>query len=102
MRSLLLVCLLATPALAQVPEEAKRAFTDGKAAFDAGDYEKALALFQRADAIAPAPNLSYNIGNCLERMGRFMEAADAFQRYLQLKGAPQDDEDRQFQDKVRA
>src|SRR6478752_6105048 len=66
------------------PPEAKKAFLDGKAAYERGDYEQALQLFQRAALIAPAPSLYYNIGMAYERLMRFVDAAIAFEKYLQL------------------
>jgi hypothetical protein len=83
-------------------DDAKRAFAEGKAAFERGDYETALSAYQKANTILPAPNLYYNIGTTNERLGRYQEAAMAFDEYFKLAGAPQNDEDREFQDKLRA
>ncbi len=84
------------------PPEAKRAFLDGKAAFERGDYALALQLFQRAALIAPAPSLYYNIGIAEERLGRYEDSAIAFERYLEMIDAPQSDEERAFQTQLRA
>ena len=83
-------------------DEAKAAFAAGKQSFERGDYEAALAQFQRANLLAPAPSLSYNIGRAYEALGRYHDAASAFDRYLELTGAPKDDEDKKFQDNLRA
>ena len=83
-------------------DDAKKAFAEGKAAFERGDYETALQAYQKANTILPAPNLYYNIGATYERLGRYQEAALAFDEYFKLAGAPQNDEDREFQDKLRA
>jgi hypothetical protein len=91
-----------TTAVAAPIDDAKKAFADGKAAFERGDYESALASYQRANMILPAPNLYYNIGATYERLGRYQEAALAFDKYFEMVGAPQNDEDRAFQDKLRA
>ncbi len=84
------------------PPEARKAFADGKAAFERGDYEIALQLFQRAALIAPAPSLYYNIGMAYERLGRYQDSAIAFEKYLELADAPQGDEERNFQTNLRA
>src|SRR5262249_39014535 len=71
-----------------------------KAAFERGDYEAALAAYQRANMILPAPNLYYNIGATYERLGRYQEAALAFDKYFEMAGAPANDEGKDLQDKV--
>jgi tetratricopeptide (TPR) repeat protein len=84
------------------PPEAKQAFADGKAAFDRQDYALALQLFERAAMIAPAPSLYYNIGVADERLGRYQDSAFAFEKYLQLIDPPQNDQERTFQENLRA
>ena len=82
--------------------EAKRAFADGRAAYDRGDYPLALEQFRRASAIAPAPSLDYNIGMALERLQLFEDSAQSFDSYLQRVPPPQTDEERTFQANLRA
>ena len=94
--------LSATRAQAAPIDDAKKAFAEGKAAFERGDYEKALSAYQTANLILPAPNLYYNIGATYEKLGRYQEAARAFDKYFETAGAPTSDEDRDFQDKLRA
>jgi tetratricopeptide (TPR) repeat protein len=103
-RALMLVAaLLCTlPAAAAPIDDAKKAFAEGKAAFERGDYETALNAYQRANMILPAPNLYYNIGATYERLGRYQEAALAFDKYFEMAGAPITDEERDFQEKLRA
>jgi tetratricopeptide (TPR) repeat protein len=106
-RTLILFALVsliaaARPAHAWPIDDAKAAFAAGKAAFERGDYETALQQFERANSIAPAPSLSYNIGATYERLGRWADAAAAFDRYLEQAGAPQSDDEKQFQDNLRA
>ena len=96
-----LLLVVATPVAAAPIDDAKRAFSEGKAAFERGDYETALTSYQRANMILPAPNLYYNIGATYERLGRFQEAALAFDKYFEMAGAPQSDEDRAFQTSLR-
>jgi hypothetical protein len=95
-----LLLTAALPARAAPIDDAKKAFAEGKAAFERGDYEQALAAYQRANMVLPAPNLYYNIGATYERLGRFQEAALAFDKYFELAGAPTTDEDKDFQDKL--
>jgi len=82
-------------------EEAKAAFAEGRAAFEGGDFDRALAQFQRANLLAPAPSLSYNIGKTYEKLGRFRDAVLAFERYIELVGAPQNDDDKKFQEDLK-
>src|SRR5262245_13080861 len=98
-----LIFLTALPASAAAPiDDAKAAFAAGKEAFERGDYEVALTNFQRANSLVPAPSLQYNIGNCQERLGRYREAASSFERYLELSGPPNTDDERDLQEKLRA
>jgi tetratricopeptide (TPR) repeat protein len=98
----LLTVLAALPAAAAPIDDAKKAFAEGKAAFERGEYEAALSAYQRANMILPAPNLYYNIGATYERLGRYQEAALAFDKYFEMAGAPANDEDKEFQDKLHA
>ncbi len=82
-------------------DEAKAAFAAGKAAFEAGQFQTALAEFQRANRLVPAPNLQFNIGKTYEALGLYREAAAAFERYLEIKGAPDSDDETKFQDELR-
>ncbi len=111
--ALLVARLVERPALAEQapssapPDEAKwsaakQAFATGKSAFDRGEFETALAEFQRADSLATAAKLSYDIGTCLERLGRYADAAINFERYLARAGVATTDDDKQFADNLRA
>ena len=100
--AVLVVLAAALPARAAPIDDAKKAFAEGKAAFERGDYEQALAAYQRANMILPAPNLYYNIGATYERLGRYQEAALAFDKYFEMAGAPATDEDKDFQEKLHA
>lgn len=99
--ALVLVLALAAPAWADNLDDAKAAFAQGKAAFERGDYERALAEFEKANALAPAPTLHYNLGSTYEKLQRYNEAAQAFQRYLDQVGAPTTDDQRRLQEEVR-
>jgi hypothetical protein len=101
-RPLMCIVLLAASAQAAPMDDAKAAFQAGKEAFERGEYENALANFLRANQLVPAPSLQYNIGNCQERLARYAEAAAAFERYLELAGPPTTDDEKDFQEKLRA
>jgi tetratricopeptide (TPR) repeat protein len=92
----------ARPALAAPLDEAKAEFAAGKEAFERGDYEIALQHYQRANQLVPAASLQYNIGNCYEHLGRPGPAAAAFEKYLEMTGPPTNDDDKDFQEKLRA
>jgi hypothetical protein len=97
------VCVCACAVAAAAPiDEAKVAFAAGKAAYERGDYPTALAEFERANQLAPAPTLEYNIGATYERLGRYREAAAAFDRYLATVEPPQTDDERRLVEDVRA
>lgn len=102
-RALACCTLLVTLSAHAAPiDDAKKAFAEGKAAFERGDYETALVAYQKANMILPAPNLYYNIGATYERLGRYQEAALAFDKYFEMAGAPANEEDKQFQEKLHA
>lgn len=63
----------------------------GREAFNAGDYETALALFRRAYTLYPAPTVVLYEARTLEKMGLLLEAAEAYVRTTQtpvLSDAP--------------
>lgn len=97
-RIVLVSCLLLSAGLgadarAEKPrEKARREFTAGRNAFDAGDYEMAIRRFLLAEKSAPSPILTYNIGLAYERLGRDGDAALAFERCIEeLLSAPKMD-----------
>ncbi len=96
-----MVATLSAVAWADNLEEAKAAFAEGRAAFERGDYDRALTQFQKANSLAPAPSLSYNMGKTYEKMGRYKEAVSSFERYLEQIGAPANDEDKKFQEDLK-
>jgi tetratricopeptide (TPR) repeat protein len=98
----LILLAAALPARAAPIDDAKKAFAEGKAAFERGDYETALAAYQKANMILPAPNLYYNIGTTYERLVRYQEAALAFDKYFEMAGAPTTDEEKEFQEKLKS
>lgn len=54
--------------------------------FRAGDYDAALIGFEKAFEASPErPRLLWNIGRCLEELGRTDEALQRFERYLEIE-----------------
>lgn len=62
--------------------EARAQFTAGRAAFDAGAWEPALAAFERAHALTGSPELLYNIAVASERLGRLDRAVERYEAYV--------------------
>ncbi len=87
--ALILVALLAAPALAapkpkQTAEqkEADRHFKSGVALFSEQKFAEALAEFQRAYEIAPAPIVLLNIAACHRELSHYGEAVAYYKRFL--------------------
>ncbi len=73
---------------------AKSLFRNGIAMFDAGDYERALDFFQRSREAYPSPLNWMNVALCLDKLGRFDEALDAYETTLVTFGDALDPSDR--------
>lgn len=71
-------------ACAQSSDElaARGLFDEGSSAYAEGNYEHALASFQRSYELSRKPVLLYNVGMVLDRLRRDEEAIAAYQRYL--------------------
>jgi tetratricopeptide (TPR) repeat protein len=83
--ALLAACLATRVASARedavAPEaraEARTLADQGSDAFEAGDFERALALFDRAAAIVHAPTISLMQARTLVELGRLVEAAERY------------------------
>jgi hypothetical protein len=64
----------APPERVQAREALDRAVT----AFDRGDFQLALTAFERVYALQPKEELRFNIGLCLEKLGRLRDAFEAY------------------------
>lgn len=63
----------------------------GREAFNAGDFETALALFRRAYTLYPAPTVVLYEARALDKMGLLLEAVDAYKRTAAMpvdRGSP--------------
>jgi tetratricopeptide (TPR) repeat protein len=92
----ILVCLLilgsARVALAQ-DDKTERARIHLKAAiayYDEARYEDAAREMEAAYALKPLPDLQYNLAQCYERLGRYTDAATAYETYLKANAGAQD------------
>jgi tetratricopeptide (TPR) repeat protein len=93
-RSLALAVLVAAVALragpvAAEPDADGRAkaaarFKQGRAFFQLGDYDRALAEYQAALDLTAEPLLVFNIALCHDRANRPEQALQAFRRFLEL------------------
>jgi tetratricopeptide (TPR) repeat protein len=72
------------PALAQ-EDKTERARIHLKAAiayYDEARYDDAAREMEAAYALKPLPDLQYNLAQCYERLGRYEDAAKAYETYL--------------------
>ncbi|HXU74734.1 MAG TPA: tetratricopeptide repeat protein [Polyangia bacterium] len=63
-------------------ELARQRYQTGTMLYQRGRYADALVELQRGNQAEPKPEFDYNIGLCLEKLGRTAEAADAYERFL--------------------
>src|SRR6476469_10600043 len=88
---LLIVCS-ARVTLAQQDDKTERARIHLKAAiayYDEARYEDAAREMEAAYQLKPLPDLQYNLAQCYERLGRYTDAATAYETYLKANaGAP--------------
>lgn len=83
--ALLALALCAWPSLANAQDaraQARTRFDHGLALYEEGRDEAALAELEEAYRLFPAWQVLFNIGRVHARLGRAVEAADAFERYL--------------------
>jgi len=105
MRFLLILCIsftfpvFANGVLAQGVEsrdqriaEAKEAFDLGTRAYAEGEFETALASFERAYELTNSPDLLYNIATVSDRMRRDEDALRAYEGYLEARPTSSDRE----------
>jgi tetratricopeptide (TPR) repeat protein len=72
-------------------DTARAYFKTGKAHFDVGEWEAALADFNESYRLSDRPELLFNIYSCYERLGNAAQAADYLDRYLSLAQVPDAD-----------
>jgi hypothetical protein len=84
-----LLMLCAVPARAEAPSaqarSAARALaTQGDKLWDQNDYPGALDKFTRAFELVGAPSLGVRQAECLEKLGRLVEASERYQQILRM------------------
>lgn len=79
----LLVLMVSAPLRADVRTEARRHFRAGMALIAEGQVDEGVAELREAYEILPHPNVLYNIGRAYAESGRYDEAVDYFERYLE-------------------
>ncbi len=81
----LVLFLAAALAPAASGESARSLVSKGNEAFEKGNYQEALALYEAAGREKPdLPAVWFNKGDALYRQGRFDEAADAYEQAAML------------------
>jgi hypothetical protein len=86
-----LILLLAPPALAQDDRQrnaARELAEQGATAMERGDYATAQDLYRRAYALVPAPTLSLRRARALVKLGRLVEAVEAYVRTTRTQVTP--------------
>jgi len=98
--------LLGVPAWAQADDggdaaastdprvQARQAYNAGKAAADAGDFAAAHEHFTKAHGLIPTPHTQYWLAFCLDKQGKSVEAATAYEKFLSEPNAAKAGEDR--------
>jgi tetratricopeptide (TPR) repeat protein len=78
-------------AIQKNPREARAHYFLGLVAGEEGDLERAVGHFKRAAALEPQnPNIHYNLGYALEKLGKAAEAEEAYRTTLKLDRAPRE------------
>jgi hypothetical protein len=87
----LLACVLASTAPAQTPEEregARTAANEGREAFEAGDYERSIARFERANELIRAPTHTLYLARAHEKLGLLVLARELYREIDREQLAP--------------
>lgn len=90
--SLALCTALASPRAAQAQAVATTQFRDAKQAYDDGEYEQAMQMFQVAWEYSHSPNARLYIARCFIKLGNFIAAAD------ELRGTMRDADEKTAED----
>jgi PEGA domain/TPR repeat len=69
--------------VAKTPKErARQHFAEGIESYDRGDYEAAIASYQKAFVLVPYPVIAFNIGLAYEKLGKPVEAVATMKKVL--------------------
>ncbi len=81
----------ADPAPATDKKQVAKQYVDaGKAAQDAGDYDTAIALYEKAYQLVPHPKLLYDIAIAQRLAGRLDEALRQYKQYVAVEPSGQE------------
>jgi hypothetical protein len=88
--ALVALVLCAVPRQARAVEDpdteiARRHYERGLALYDARDYRSALSEFEAARQTHPAPELTFNIARCHDRLEERRAAAEGYEEYLRAQ-----------------
>ncbi len=74
------------PSVAQAAPAAEESFDtlteEASEKYSEGDYDGAIALFERAYALDPEPNILFNIGRIYEESGNYEDAIVYYERFI--------------------
>lgn len=68
------------------PDQAAELIQQGTQAYESGDLESAIRLFEQAYELDPKPNLVFNIGRVYEELGDLQRAIDFYSRFTVQAG----------------
>lgn len=68
---------------AETKRRASALFSRGEALYRIGDHARAARLFEEAHALAPHPDILWNVARANERAGELARAANAYAEYLE-------------------
>jgi hypothetical protein len=88
----------ATPTTPDEFEVSRRASDEGARAYARGEYDLALKRYEAAYNAAPSAEIWFHIARCHERLGRWSDAANAYEHYLQ--GKPGSDDAVQIRERI--
>lgn len=89
--ALALGLIVPSVALADVRTEARTQFRRGMALIAGGNLDEGVAALQEAYEILPHPNVLYNIARAYAEAGRYEQAIEFFDRYLESDPADRDE-----------
>jgi len=83
-----LVCAFSGPLRAagtkDAEREARRAFQEAEAHFQAGEFAEALSAYETGYAQAPLPGFLINIAQCYRRLGDLTRARATYQKFVMV------------------
>jgi tetratricopeptide (TPR) repeat protein len=87
---ILIVCARIARADDPKTERARIHLKAAIAYYDEARYDDAAREMEAAYALKPLPDLQYNLAQCYERLGRYNDAASAYEKYLTANASAAD------------